>query len=436
MKSLQGRLRLGLSSALTLLMLLLWWLSTTGVSHIGEQMVLSRMEHDGEALLASLQKDNAGEWYLKESQVGHIYQRVFSGHYYLINVEDQQLRSRSLWDHDLKQTPQHHQIGPDNQQLLLWSTTFQISNQNVQVLVAEDVTPLYDALHKFSQLFALACLLILAMLLLLQHWVVKRSFLSLQQVTNELEALSEGDLSSLSSEVPQEVKPLVDEVNRLLYLLAQRLQRSRNAMGNLAHSLKHPLNLLMQLAEQQTNNNQLKNELSHHTQQIYQLMERELKRARLAGAGLPGQHFEVNEELPTLVEVLKRVYQQKQLAIHYEIDQPCEYAADRNDMLELLGNLLDNACKWANQQVICKINCQQGMTISIEDDGQGCDKALLSQLTERGVRIDENIQGSGLGLAIVKEIVELYQGELNFEQSTLGGLKVVVILSSNSADLI
>lgn len=431
MKSLQGRLHLGLSSALTLLMLLLWWLSTTGVSHIGEQMVLSRMEHDGEALLASLQKDDAGEWYLKESQVGHIYQRVFSGHYYLITVDRQQLRSRSLWDHYLKQTTQHHQIGPDNQQLLLWRTNFQISNQNVQVLVAEDVTPLYDALHNFSQLFALACLLILAMLLLLQHWVVKRSLLSLQQVTHELEALSEGDLSSLSSEVPQEIKPLVDEVNRLLYLLAQRLQRSRNAMGNLAHSLKHPLNLLMQLAEQQTDNNPLKNELNQHTQQIYQLMERELKRARLAGAGLPGQHFEVNEELPTLIEVLKRVYQQKQLAIHYQIDQPCEYAADRNDMLELLGNLLDNACKWANQQVICKINCQQGMTISIEDDGQGCDEALLSQLTERGVRIDENVQGSGLGLAIVKEIIELYQGELNFEQSTLGGLKVVAILSSN-----
>ncbi len=428
MKSLQGRLHLGLGATLTLFMLLLWWLSTTVVNQIGEQMVLSRMEHDGEALLASLQRDDAGDWYLEEANVGHIYQRVFSGHYYLIDVAGQRLRSRSLWDYTLHPSQQRHQTGPDNQRLLLWSADFQVGDQSVKILVAEDISPLYDALHHFSQLFALACLVMLGLLLLLQRWVIKRSFLSLQQVTNELKALSEGDLTALTAEVPHEVKPLVDEVNRLLYLLAQRLQRSRNAVGNLAHSLKHPLNLLMQLAEQQNNNEPLKQDLNRHTQQIYQLMERELKRARLAGAGLPGQHFEVSEEMPVLVDVLQRVYQQKQLDIHYEIDLPCEYAADRNDMLELFGNLLDNACKWANQRVVCEIACQQGMKITIEDDGPGCEDAQLSNLTERGVRVDEGVQGSGLGLAIVKDIVELYQGELDFESSKLGGLKVTVVL--------
>ncbi len=426
MKSLQGRLHLGLGATLILFMLLLWWLSTTVVNQIGEQMVLSRMEHDSEALLASLQQDDAGEWYLEEANVGHIYQRVFSGHYYLIDVGGQQLRSRSLWDYGLQKTWQRHQAGPDQQRLLLWNADFQVNDHKVKILVAEDITPLHDALHHFSQLFALASLLMLGLLLLLQRWVVKHSFLSLQHVTKELEALSEGDLSALTTEVPLEVKPLVEEVNRLLHLLAQRLQRSRNAVGNLAHSLKHPLNLLMQLAEQQSS--PLKDDLNRHTQQIYQLMERELKRARLAGAGLPGQHFEVNEEVPVLVDVLQRVYQQKQLDIHYEIDLPREYAADRNDMLELLGNLLDNACKWADQQVVCKIACQQGMKITIEDDGPGCEEALLANLTERGVRIDESVQGSGLGLAIVKDIVGLYQGTLNFESSKLGGLKVTVIL--------
>ncbi|VAW88518.1 Sensor protein PhoQ [hydrothermal vent metagenome] len=430
MKSLQVRLHVGLGAALTLLMLSLWWLSSSGVNQIGEQMMLSRMEHDGEALLASLQKDESGEWSLKAAHVGHIYQRVFSGHYYLIEVEGQQLRSRSLWDYSLNiSTPlQHHQPGPDNQDLLLWYAEFQLNEQSVKIWVAEDITALQNSLNYFSQLFAFACLLMLGGVLLLQRWVVKRSFLSLQPVINELEALSEGDLSSLSTEVPQEVKPLVEEVNRLLHLLAQRLQRSRNAVGNLAHSLKHPLNLLVQLAEQQTADSHLKQELSQHTQQIQQLMERELKRARLAGAGLPGQHFEVADELPTLVELLKRIYQQKALEIHYEIDCGCEYTADRNDMLELLGNLLDNACKWAQQQIVCKISCQQGMVMTIEDDGEGCDSALLFQLTERGVRIDESVQGSGLGLAIVNDIVELYQGEINFQQSTLGGLKVMVRL--------
>ena len=172
-------------------------------------------------LLASLQKDESGEWSLKAAHVGHIYQRVFSGHYYLIEVEGQQLRSRSLWDYSLNiLTPlQYHQSGPDNQDLLLWYADFQLNEQSVKIWVAEDITALQNSLNYFSQLFAFACLLMLGGILLLQRWVVKRSFLSLQPVINELEALSEGDLSSLSTEVPQEVKPLVEEVNRLLHLL-------------------------------------------------------------------------------------------------------------------------------------------------------------------------------------------------------------------------
>lgn len=444
MKSLQGRLHLGLGLALSLLMLVLWWITTTGLTHIGEQMVTSRMAHDGEALLASLQKDPDGQWQLKDTQVGHIYQRIFSGHYYLIEIEkntsestnNQQLRSRSLWDFNLKNSVQrytntpvkNYHIGPDNQPLLSWHADFIVGQQTVHILVAEDISPLHESLEQFTQLFAAACVLMLVILLLLQRWLVTRSFSSLNRVAVELESLSEGEITQLTEEVPQEIKPLVEEVNRLLQLLSQRLQRSRNAMGNLAHSLKHPLNLLMQLAAQQPTGSDIKEELNEQTQQIHQLIERELKRARIAGAGLPGQHFDPNEELPALVDVLERVYQDKLLNIDYEIDQACEYSADRNDMLELLGNLLDNACKWCNQVVLCEISCDQGLTIVIQDDGVGCDEEQLALLTERGVRIDESVQGSGLGLAIVKDIVALYQGELEFEASEFGGLKVVVRL--------
>jgi signal transduction histidine kinase len=409
-------------------MLLVWWLTSASFNHIAEQMINSRLEHDGEALLASLQRDESGQWYLKESQVGHIYQRIFSGHYYVIEVEGQRIRSRSLWDNNLQRPLSTYQVGPDNQQLLIWDAEFQINQQTVHIAVAEDITPLAQSLQRFTQFYAIGCLLILVILLLVQRWVVTRSLTTIKRVTNELEALSEGELSSLSGEVPQEIKPLVDEVNRLLRLLSQRLQRSRNAMGNLAHSLKHPLNLLMQLAQDQTLNGATKSELNNNTQQIYQLMERELKRARLAGAGLPGQHFDANVELPTLVDVLKRVYPQNNLEIIYQIKQSKEYTADRNDMLELLGNLLDNACKWANSKVICTIQCDHGISIVIEDDGTGCDDDQLARLTDRGIRIDESVTGSGLGLAIVKDIVELYQGELRFERSELGGLKVRVDL--------
>ena len=428
MKSLQGRLHAGLSATLIIVMLMVWWLTSASFSHIAEQMINSHLEHDSEALLAALQRDKSGQWYLKESQVGHIYQRIFSGHYFVIEVEDQRIRSRSLWDSNLQRQRSIYQTGPENQQLLVWYADYIKDQLSIYIAVAEDITPLKQSLQRFTKFYALGCLLILAILLLVQRWVVTRSLTTIKHVTNELEALSEGDLSSLSSEVPQEIKPLVDEVNRLLQLLSQRLQRSRNAMGNLAHSLKHPLNLLTQIGQKQTLDDDTKKELNNNTQKIYQLMERELKRARLAGTGLPGQFFDANEELPLLIDILKRVYQDKMLEIIYTVQQTREYKADRNDMLELLGNLLDNACKWANSKVQCSIQYDNGASIVIEDDGNGCDDEHLARLTDRGIRIDEGVAGSGLGLAIVKDIVELYQGELRFERSAIGGLRVSVHL--------
>ena len=430
MKSLQGRLHLGLSSTLFLLMLLLWWFTTAGINHVTEQMINSRLEHDGEALLASLQRAEDGHWQLKASQVGHIYQRVFSGHYYVIEVAEQRLRSRSLWDYRLQSSLLARQPGPDEQMLLVWRKQFQLNQQPVHILVAEDITPLQHSLQRFTYFYALGCLVMLLLLLLVQRWVVSHSLIAIKQVSNELEALSEGELNSLSGKVPEEIKPLVDEVNRLLQLLSQRLQRSRNAMGNLAHSLKHPLNLLMQLAQNEALDEATKRDLNNGTQQIYQLMERELKRARIAGAGFPAQRFDANAELPILIDVLKRVYSQKTVQISCEIEQNKEYNADRNDMLELLGNLLDNACKWANSKVSCRIESDRGLTIVIEDDGEGCDDQQLINLTGRGTRIDESVSGSGLGLAIVKDIVDLYQGELHFQRSALGGLLVQVKLGS------
>ncbi len=442
MNSLQARLHVGLGLTLALIMVLLGWLAISALSHVAEQLVSSRLEHDGEALLASLQQDEQGAWQLKSSQVGHIYQRVFSGHYYVIEVAGQRLRSRSLWDAELPLTTlsrgeqQLAQLrGPDKQLLLVWQAGFTIGQYSVQILVAEDITPLHQSLEKLTLVLAISSFVALIVLLVVQRWVVLRTLRPLHKVTRELESLSSGELTELSASVPDEIKPLVDEVNRLLQLIAQRLQRSRNAMGNLAHSLKHPLNLLLQLAQHPELDEQVKGELQRNASQIHQLMERELKRARLAGAAMPGQHFSANEELPTLIDVLQRVYQQQQLIIDYDIPRECRFHADRNDMLELFGNLLDNACKWAQGQVMCRIRCETEVDIVIEDDGPGVADDGLENLTQRGVRIDESVAGSGLGLAIVKEIVSLYGGEMSFSRSSLGGLRVRVVLPLTSQKL-
>ncbi len=437
MKSLQSRLHLGLGISLFVLIALMWWLANTSMSHITHQLMLTRLEHDGQALLAGLQQSPEGHFSLKNLNTGHIYQRVYSGHYYLISIGNQKIRSYSLWDQSLHQpsikTGQSSiqtADGPDGQHLLLWTSKFKRFNSSITITVAEDTNALLSALSTFNLYFAFASVAILTSLLLVQGLIVRRSLHPLSTIKKELQALSEGKVKILSKQVPTEIHPLVNEVNRLLQQIGKQLKRSRNTTGNLAHSLKHPLNLLIQLAETKNTNlpPEIRDELCINVQQINQLMESELKRARLVGSGVPGQHFSPQKELPGLLDVLKRVYHNKTLNIEYNIMPGLEFAADRNDMLELLGNLLDNACKWSAGYVRCEIFSDSTITINIEDDGPGCDTQQLSLLTQRGIRVDELTAGTGLGLAIVKDIIELYSGEIRFSQSRLGGLSAKVRL--------
>ena len=437
MRSLQSRLHLGLGLSLFIITVLVWWLVNASISHISNQMMLTRLEHDGQALLAGLQQSPEGKLSLQNLQVGHIYRQVYSGHYYLINTDDTQLRSHSLWDQTLQQpqvktgeTLVQSIDGPDGQRLLQWTSRFERFNHAITITVAEDTNGLLAALRTFNLYFALAAVVIFIALLLIQGFIVRQSLRSLSAIKQQLKALSTGEIKSLSKQVPSEILPLVDEVNHLLQQLSKQLKRSRNSTGNLAHSLKHPLNLLMQLAESEDSKlpKEVRDELHINTQQILQLMDRELKRARLVGSGVPGQRFSPHKELAGLVDVLQRVYHDKNLNIECNIMPELELSADRNDLLELFGNLLDNACKWSARRVHCKIYSDSALIIIIEDDGSGCDNQQLSTLTERGVRADESTAGTGLGLAIVKDIVELYSGEISFSQSRLGGLCVTVSL--------
>jgi signal transduction histidine kinase len=252
-------------------------------------------------------------------------------------------------------------------------------------------------------------------------------------VRQDITRLEQGEISQLQEAVPTEVRPLVQEMNRLLKVLEQRLLRSRHALGNLAHALKTPLTLVMQLADREEFRTvpQVRQQLIEHTTVLHHRLERELRRARLAGAAPPNQRLRLADELPALVDVLHRIYQDKALEITYCIVPQAAVVGDREDLLELLGNLLDNACKWAHHRVQVTIQGQPGLRVVVEDDGPGCPSTVLRQLAERGVRIDESTPGYGLGLAIVKDIVEQYSGDISFKHSRqLGGFEVCVTLTN------
>jgi signal transduction histidine kinase len=416
---------------------LLWAVGNHSIRGLTEDFVISRLEHDAESLLAALLID-AGQTRVRWRRIDQIYSQPLSGHYYVVRLDNgNELTSRSLWDQtmpslqlDPGESRHLHTSGPADQQLLVWIKGYKKQGHKVTIAVAEDLSSIQAERDRFMRTFALLAFAGLVLMLGIQRLAVRRSFRRLEPLRDDIRQLEQGRTDKLSEDVPTEILPLVQEFNHLLSLLAQRLERSRNALGNLAHALKGPLNLLMQYFDAQGPTAQNRREMARaQVERIRQLMERELKRARLAGTSIQSQHFEAASELPDLIGVLQQVYQQRRLKIDYTASLDLPAFGDREDMLELLGNLLDNACKWAASRVLCQITGGDNIHIVVADDGNGLSDDDLTKLAQRGIRLDESVEGHGLGLAISKDIVKLYTGSISFHRSSqLGGLEVRISL--------
>ncbi|MFE8032530.1 sensor histidine kinase [Thiohalocapsa marina] len=444
MQSIETRLHFGLVLSLAALIGTAWWFGHETLHRSTQGYVLSRLAHDAEALLGRLRRDPTGQRLEPELAVTSIYHQPLSGHYYIIDSKQNlRRRSRSLWDQDID----YGLMGPGEvrhwnsreilgQRLLVRSAGYRLGNDEVTITVAEDLAPLLEVLHDFERLLALLAIFGFGLAMLLQRLIVRRTFRALEPVYQDIERLEGRETSQLTEQVPSEIQPLVQKVNRLLSVYGKRLERSRNAAGNLAHALKTPLNLVLQLLAQDRPpltpaERAICREQIHH---VRALVERELKRARIAGSGHAGSSFEPAAELPALKALLLRMYPAKDLVIQCQVDlngsTEGSILADREDMLELLGTLLDNACKWAKRTVACQVGADQdGVRMCIEDDGPGCSEEELRSIGLRGARLDERVSGHGLGLSIAKEIVELYGGKIDFYRSTrFGGFGVAVRL--------
>jgi signal transduction histidine kinase len=434
MRSIRDYLGVGLVVSLVAVFLLQWLVVSATVRQLSESGFQRRMEHDIENLLAGLSFDAAGRLQLAPDRIENIYQRPFSGSYYRIAAGDQMLRSRSLWDQDLPAAGAltQHVPGPQSQPLLMHTRVFEWQGRRIAISVAEDLTPLETEMRQFRNRYALVSLAALALLLALQAWLVRRGLRPLRRTRAQLRQLEQGEVTRLDEEVPVELAPLVKELNLLLAAMTQRLARSRQALGNLAHALKGPLTLLThRLADAKGRHDET---AQRQLETMKHLIEHELRRARLSGTALPGLRFDFAAELPALVETLKALYRDKPLEIDLRMPDAVAYPADREDMLELLGNLLDNACKWGKSEVLVEISAAtDGVTIRVHDDGPGCPDESLASLAQRGTRLDESMPGQGLGLAIAMQTASDYGGRISFGRSDiLGGFLATVHLPTAS----
>lgn len=436
--SLRRRLNRGLMIILTVVFTANWLAADWVIRAVAEREILTRLTHDGDSLLDSLQVGDEGQLRFDVTHAGSVYGQAFSGHYFVIQLDDRRLYSPSLQGITLPFEPIgnlssqqfHFKAGPKEQPLLVLSRGIEKLGHHISISVAEDLTAIGHDISGVRLAYLGFCFTVLIIAIALQSADVKRSLYSLRHLCEELAIIANGQQQQITTLVPAEIRPLVKELNRLLWLVERRLHQSRTAIGNLAHALKTPLAMLYRLTENPILNDypELQQQFQLQNTAIQQRIERELKRACISGNIQTAAAFNPQQELTALAQLLQNIYSEKQLDI--QINAPDRMMhCDREDMLELYGNLLDNACKWAQGKIHVELSCDNGAIIRVADDGPGCSEKDMQNLVKRGLRLDESIEGHGLGLAIVRDITEFYAGSLEIERSAyLGGLQVSVKL--------
>jgi signal transduction histidine kinase len=238
----------------------------------------------------------------------------------------------------------------------------------------------------------------------------------------------EGRSQRIEGDHPSEVQPLVNELNGLLEDRDRAIARALATAGDLAHGLKTPLAVLAQEAEQAgaAGHHELATTLGQLVERMQRQVDYHLARARATASARAtlGLRCSVLPSVEGLVRTMRRLHAERELRIDTDVSPAHEIRGRREDLDEMLGNLLDNACKWARSRVAISSAIDHAqLLISVDDDGPGLDPSMRAQVLQRGIRADQQVGGSGLGLAIVSELAELYGGSITMETSPLGGTR-------------
>ncbi len=271
------------------------------------------------------------------------------------------------------------------------------------------------------------------LLLVAQALILRWGLAPLRRVAQDLSEMEAGRTQALSGRYPAELQPLADNLNALLAEARTHLQRYRDTLGNLAHSLKTPLAVLRGSVEGKAPAEELRAVAQEQLQNMNDIVEYQLQRAAAAGRTALSAPLPAAPAARKLVAALEKVYAAKSLRVEIDIAPEVMFRGDEGDLLEILGNVADNAFKWARSRVRVQAHNPAGPSgarfmLRVEDDGPGIPDDQIERVRARGARADAKTPGHGLGLAVVQEIVGLYDGELGITRSPLGGAAVEVRL--------
>ncbi len=451
MKSLSLRLRLALAGFVALILALA--IAGIGLTFLFERHVYRTVsdELDGYVgqIIGGLSFDSAGDIQVKREPNDPGFETPSSGLYWEVVFGSHIRRSRSLGTSSLVlptdelsegQTHYHQIIGPDSKLLLVAERRIEVSRStNVEfarVIVASDLTRMRQARDSFARELA-PSLAILGIVLTLATWAqLTIGLRPLAQLRRELAGISGGGARRMNEQTPLEVRGLVKELNLLLAAQEAEITRARGRAADLAHGLKTPLAALAGDARlvREAGRPDIADSMDRIGETMRRHVERELTRARVRAAALQSQGgAPVRETVDALVRTLARTERGAEIAYQNRTSPEALAPFDRADLLELLGNLLDNATRHARARVRAS-TVDQGMdfVIRIEDDGPGIDAGVEDVVRQRGGRLD-NGGSAGLGLSIVQDILDAYGWRMDFARSALGGLQVSLSRDSEAA---
>ncbi|MFA5703958.1 MAG: sensor histidine kinase [Advenella sp.] len=432
-----------------------WGLDSLFKQHMMQQVRAELTLHFNQ-LLSFVAVDANGKVSVPHALSDARFDQPLSGLYWQIDQQNKQgqvettglLRSRSLWDNVLP-TADIGNTSAALQEFIITDADGSVLNAVGRIIQPEEESSLplrlvvainHDIVALPAERFRNMLILALTVLAVgLMVAVTTQVILGLRpfgRLRKSLADVHEGKTLHIEGDFPAELEPLVHDFNQVLDVNAEVIERARTQAGNLAHAVKTPLAILSNAAakEQTSFSALVKEQVAMAQRQV----NYHLARARAAAAmQASSSRTPVKKSLESLIRVMQRLYAERNLDISLHLQEDnCTFRGEEQDFQEMLGNLLDNACKWASHAISITVVSTQGeIVITVDDDGEGLPETQQDLIFQRGIRADEKKPGTGLGLDIVRDLTDLYQGTVLTATSPLGGLRVVLRLPAANLGL-
>ena len=352
--------------------------------------------------------------------------------------------SRSLWDGGLPHLEDHgvpanpdgsregYVPGPEDQRLRLVERNIDLGDEgHYLVAVAGDAAEITDETRGFDQALVVTFSILAMVLLITTMFQVRFGLAPLKRITGSLAAIRAGTAERLAEDFPDEIAPLARETNALIEANKEIVERARTHVGNLAHALKTPISVMVNEAATR-GGDAFAEKVREQANIMRDQVARHLERAHLAARlTVVGSITDVAPVVTALARTMEKIHHDRGIAIEVDADADARFRGERPDLEEMIGNLVDNACKWATSRVAVEVVSEksgQVLRIAVDDDGRGLSSSEREQVSHRGQRLDETKPGSGLGLSIVVELAHLYGGKLELGAAPIGGLRAELTL--------